>query len=87
MNWKLRLQNKTTLITLLTAIVALVYQILGALGIVPGIAEDSIVTMIGIVVNVLCMLGIVVDPTTKGVTDSARAMSYDSPSPGEESEE
>lgn len=79
MNWKLRLQNKTTLITLLTAVVALVYQILGAIGVVPGVSEDSVVTIIGIVVNVLCMLGIVVDPTTKGVADSARAMGYNAP--------
>lgn len=84
MNWKLRLKNKTTLVTLLTAAVALVYQILGALGVVPGVSEEGVVSAIGIVVNVLCMLGIVVDPTTAGVTDSARAMEYDAPKEDEE---
>ena len=79
MNWKLRLQNKTTLIALLTSVVALVYQVLGAFGVVPGIAEESIVNWIGIVVNILCMLGIVVDPTTKGVKDSDQAMEYSEP--------
>ncbi len=84
MNWKLRLKNKTTLITLLTALTALVYQVLGAFGVVPGVSEEGVVNAVGIVVNVLCMLGIVVDPTTAGVTDSARAMEYDAPGEDEE---
>lgn len=83
MNWKLRLKNKTTLITLLTSIAALIYQILGAFGVVPGISEQSIVTIIGIAVNALCMLGIVVDPTTKGIGDSNRAMEYNQPAEDE----
>ena len=33
----------------------------------------------GIAVNMLCMLGIVVDPTTKGVKDSEQAMRYTEP--------
>ena len=36
-NWKLRLQNKTTLLALIGAIVALVYQVLGILEIVPAV--------------------------------------------------
>ncbi|MBR5298536.1 MAG: phage holin [Parabacteroides sp.] len=79
MNWKLRLKNKTTLITLLTTLVALIYQVLGAFNIVPGISEDSIITIVGIAVNALCLLGIVVDPTTDGITDSKQAMEYDKP--------
>ena len=31
------------------------------------------------IVNILVMMGIVVDPTTKGVTDSERVMCYDCP--------
>jgi len=79
MNWKLRLKNKTTLMALLTSVAALIYQILGAFGVVPGISEESVVTMIGIGVNALTMLGIVVDPTTKGISDSDLAMGYDAP--------
>lgn len=79
MNWKLRLQNKTTLIALLTSIVALVYQVLAAFGVFPGISQESIVNWIGIAVNILCMLGIVVDPTTKGIKDSTQAMEYQVP--------
>ena len=78
-NWKLRFQNKTTLTAIILALVALVYQVLGLFGVVPKISQDELTTVIGMVINLLCLLGIVVDPTTDGVSDSVRAMSYDKP--------
>ena len=78
-NWKLRLQNKATLTALVMALVALVYQVLGVFGIVPRVSQDQVTTIISMAINILCLLGIVVDPTTAGVGDSARAMSYDEP--------
>ena len=78
-NWKLRLQNKATLTALVMALVALVYQVLGVCGVVPRVSQDQVTTIISMVINILCLLGIVVDPTTAGVGDSARAMSYDEP--------
>ena len=78
-NWKLRLQNKATLTAIVMALVALVYQVLGVFGAVPRVSQDQVTTIISMVINILCLLGIVVDPTTAGVSDSARAMSYDEP--------
>lgn len=78
-NWKLRLQNKTTLTALIMALVALVYQVLGVFGVVPRVAQDQVTAIISMAINILCLLGIVVDPTTAGVGDSVRAMSYDKP--------
>ena len=78
-NWKLRLQNKATLTALVMALVALVYQVLGVSGIVPRVSQDQLTTIISMAINILCLLGIVVDPTTAGVGDSVRAMSYDKP--------
>ena len=86
MNWKLRLQNTTTLIALIAAAVSLVYQILGICGVVPRVSEDTIMTVAGTLINALCLLGIVVDPTTKGITDSERAMNYDKPADDSEGE-
>lgn len=83
MNWRLRLQNKTTLIALIAAAVSLVYQVLGICGIVPRVSEDTILTAAGTLVNALALLGIVVDPTTKGIADSDRAMEYEKPSEGD----
>lgn len=78
-NWKLRFQNKTTLTAIILALVALVYQVLGVFGVVPKISQNDLTTVIGMVINLLCLLGIVVDPTTDGVSDSARALTYDTP--------
>ena len=78
-NWKLRFQNKTTLTAIILALVALVYQVLGLFGVVPKISQDELTTVIGMVINLLCLLGIVVDPTTAGVGDSTQALSYDTP--------
>ncbi len=78
-NWKLRLQNKATLTALVMALVALVYQVPGVCGVVPRVAQDQVTTIISMAINILCLLGIVVDPTTAGAGDSARALSYEKP--------
>jgi len=80
-NWKVRLKNKAFWLAVIPA-VALVAQAVAA---VFGYTID-LTTMVGklqAVVNavfaLLVILGIVVDPTTNGLSDSARAMSYDEP--------
>lgn len=75
-NWKARLKNKTFLITFFTLVTAFVYQILGLFGIVPSVSEHSIVNGITIVINLLGTLGVLVDPTTDGMSDSERALTY-----------
>lgn len=79
-NWKLRFQNKVTLTAIVLAVIALVYQVLGIFGIVPAVSQDTIVQLAGAVINLLVLLGIVVDPTTEGLSDSQRAMGYEKPS-------
>ena len=78
-NWKLRFQNKVTLTAIVLAVIALVYQILGICGIVPAVSQETIVQLAGAVINLLVLLGIVVDPTTDGISDSDRARGYESP--------
>ena len=78
-NWKLRLQNKATLTALVMALMALVYQVLGVCGVVPRVSQDQVTMIVSMVINSLCLLGIVVDPTTDGIGDSVRALSYDKP--------
>ena len=81
-NLKVRLQNKAFLLTMLSAVVAFVYQMCGIFGIVPAIGEDMVIQLVGLVLNVLVGIGILVDPTTAGVNDSKRALGYQTP--GEE---
>ena len=80
-NWIVRIKNKAFWLAIIPAL-ALVVQAVAA---VFGYTID-LTTMVGklqAVVNavfaVLVILGIVVDPTTEGVGDSKRAMSYTEP--------
>lgn len=78
-NWKLRLQNKTTLAAIVAAVIALVYQILGLIGVVPAVSQGVVEQTASMVINLLVLLGIVVDPTTAGTSDSSQALEYDEP--------
>ena len=77
MNLKLRLKNKATLTSLIMAAVAFIYQILGILNVVVPISQNDVVQVLGILINLLGVMGILVDPTTPGVGDSVNAMSYE----------
>lgn len=78
-NLKLRLKNKTTLVTMVLAIISFVYMVLDTIGIVPKFDQDMIVKIALGLIDLLAILGIIVDPTTEGITDSARAMTYEVP--------
>lgn len=75
-NWKVRLKNKAFLAALAALIITFAYQLLAALDIVPSITQDSVSEVIGMVLNLLGLLGVIVDPTTQGISDSERAMTY-----------
>lgn len=69
MDIKKRLQNKTFVVTMAVAVIAFVYQILGIIGVVAPVSQDEVVSIVMVVVNLLVGLGILVDPTTAGITD------------------
>ena len=75
-NLKLRLKNKTTLITLLITLATALYKVLEIFNVTPAIPYKEVENLIYVVVGVLASLGIIVDPTTKGIGDSDRAMTY-----------
>lgn len=72
-NWKLRLQNKVTLIALLGAVFLMAQQFGFE---VPQNIQNGVNTF----VYILVLLGVVTDPTTTGLTDSTRALEYHEPS-------
>lgn len=76
-NWKIRLKNKAWLAAFLAAIVSFGYDLAAMLEVVPPIGESALMEIISTVLSLLAMLGVVVDPTTQGVSDSARAMEYE----------
>ena len=78
-NWKVRFKNKTWLVTFLLAVLAFVYQILGMFDVVPPITQDMATQLIAAVINILVAVGVVIDPTTSGASDSKQALNYHEP--------
>lgn len=71
-NLKLRLKNKVTLAALISAAFIMLRQF----GLeIPHNIQEGVNTLL----MILVLLGIVVDPTTKGVADSERALNYNEP--------
>lgn len=71
MDWKARAKNKTFWVALLAALLILVQAIMTAFGV--QVDLDSIggkmTAIINAVFAILSVLGVVVDPTTDGITD------------------
>ena len=74
LNLKIRLKNKTFIVTMMTTIIAFVYQMLAQFEIVPKVTQDQTIQVLMLIVNILAGLGILVDPTTDGVKDSERVL-------------
>lgn len=71
-NLKLRLKNKVTLAALISA----VFVMLGQFGLeIPHNIQEGVNTLL----MILVLLGIVTDPTTKGLGDSEQALGYHEP--------
>ena len=79
MNLKLRFKNKTTCIAIVTLAISFIYSCLGMIGIVPKISENDVLMVIKQLIDLLALMGILVDPTTAGIGDSARALTYFEP--------
>ena len=82
MNLILRLKNKTTLAALISALVVFAYSCASALGFTLPVEQDTVMSAAAAVLTLLTGLGVLVDPTTKGITDSADAMGYTTPREG-----
>ena len=74
LNLKVRLRNKTFVISMLSVVVAFVYQVLGLLGIVASISQDKVINILMFIINILAGFGVLVDPTTDGFKDSDRVL-------------
>lgn len=80
-NWKVRLKNKAFWISIIPALIVLFQQILRLFGVEfdMGTVQENILAVVNALFVVLSILGIVVDPTTRGMSDSERAMEYEEP--------
>ena len=78
-NWKVRLRQPAFWIATIPVVITFVYSVLALVGVVPSVTEGAVQNLFLTLVSVLAQFGIVVDPTTKGIGDSDRAMTYDKP--------
>lgn len=78
-NWKVRFKNPTWLTMFFSLIVGFVFNMLKLFDVVPTITENQIMDVVAQVLQFLGLIGVLVDPTTAGIGDSARALNYDEP--------
>lgn len=78
-NWKVRFKNKTWLTMFISLIVGFVFNLLKMFDIVPVVTESFVMNVVGQVLTFLGLIGVLVDPTTAGISDSERALGYSEP--------
>ena len=80
-NWKVRIKQKWWWISMVAAVLALAQAILAPFGIKIDFdfINEYAVGVINAVFAVLILMGISIDPTTEGVSDSYLAMAYEIP--------
>lgn len=80
-NWTVRLKNKNFWIAFIPAILLLIQAVAKVFGFELDFGElgENLLNVVNAVFVVLALLGIVTDPTTAGVGDSALAMTYEAP--------
>lgn len=80
-NWLVRLKNKTFWLSLIPAVLLLVQVVCAVFGVTLDLGDlgNKLLDVVNAVFMVLAILGVVTDPTTKGVSDSSQAMTYEKP--------
>ena len=78
-NWTVRFKNKTFLAALMALVVSFDSDMPALFGVVSGVAENVVLTLCNTVLTLLVGVGVLADPTTKGLADSDRAMQYQEP--------
>lgn len=77
-NWTVRFKNKTFWLALIPAALLLIQAVAKVFGFELDFGElgNNLTAVVNTVFALLAVLGVVVDPTTKGTSDSEQAMTY-----------
>lgn len=78
-NWKVRFKNPHFWVAMVSMLLLLTEQIAVGLGYELPIDNDQVLSIVRTVLAILGALGVVEDMTTRGVSDSAQALTYTSP--------
>lgn len=80
-NWKVRIKSKAFWLALIPAVLLLIQTVAAVFGYTLNFdaLQGHLLEVINAVFVLLTILGIVVDPTTAGFSDSTLAMTYEAP--------
>ena len=80
-NWTVRMKNKVFWLAFIPAMLMLVKAVANVFGFNINLIdiESNLIDVIESLFLVLSIVGVVADPTTEGVGDSERALTYDTP--------
>lgn len=80
-NWEVRIKNKAFWVAFIPAVLLLVQVVAAVFGFALNLGElgNRLLDVVNAAFSVLAILGIVADPTTKGITDSTQALTYREP--------
>ena len=80
-NWKVRIRNKQFWLSVIPALALVVQAVAALFGFTLDLTTvvGKVLAVVDAVFALLAILGVVVDPTTAGIGDSQRAMSYEEP--------
>ena len=80
-NWTVRLKNKAFWLALIPALLLLIQAVAYVFGFSLDLSElgDKLLAVVNALFAVLAILGVVTDPTTAGIGDSAQALTYEKP--------
>lgn len=80
-NWLVRIKNKAFWVAIIPAILLLIQVIATVFGYTLDLGDlgNKLLDLVNAIFSVLVILGVVTDPTTKGLSDSEQAMTYTEP--------
>nr|DAS21215.1 MAG TPA: holin [Caudoviricetes sp.] len=80
-NWKIRMQNKTFWLALVPAFLLLIQAVAQVFNVSLDFTNlnKDLLNVVNTLFVVLTILGVVTDPTTKGMSDSTQALTYSKP--------
>lgn len=78
-NWKVRLRHKQFWVALIALLLVLVNQVAEIFGYDITIYNEQATAVSETILSILALLGIIIDPTTNGISDSDKAMTYNKP--------
>lgn len=78
-NWKVRLKSGPFWVGLISLVLTFIYTLLNMAGVVPQFDQKQILDIVVMLLQILAFIGVLTDPTTKGIEDSEQAMGYNEP--------